>query len=47
MFGSFMPKEGKFFDYFTELAEHILQASRELADLMASFDDVERRAYNI
>jgi predicted phosphate transport protein (TIGR00153 family) len=30
-----------------ELAEAILQASRELAELMASFDDVERRAYNI
>jgi predicted phosphate transport protein (TIGR00153 family) len=42
-----MPKEGKFFDHFVELAEHILQASRELAELMASFDDVERRAYNI
>ena len=26
MFGSFMPKEGKFFDHFVELAEHILQA---------------------
>jgi predicted phosphate transport protein (TIGR00153 family) len=47
MFGSFMPKEGRFFEYFVELAEAILQASRELAELMASFDDVERRAYNI
>jgi len=47
MFGSFMPKEGRFFEYFVDLAEHILQASRELAELMASFDDVERRAYNI
>ena len=47
MFGSLMPKEGKFFEHFVELAEHILQASRELAELMASFDDVERRAYNI
>lgn len=47
MFGSFMPKEGRFFEYFVELAECILQASRELAELMASFDDVERRAYNI
>lgn len=47
MFGSFMPKEGRFFDYFVELAECILQASRELAELMDSFDDVERRAYNI
>ncbi|MDR2240380.1 MAG: DUF47 family protein [Zoogloeaceae bacterium] len=47
MFGNFMPKEGRFFEYFVELAEHILQASRELAELMACFDDVERRAYNI
>jgi hypothetical protein len=42
-----MPKEGKFFDHFVDLAEHILQASRELSELMNSFDDVERRAYNI
>ncbi|MBS3916657.1 MAG: hypothetical protein KGZ31_03085 [Sulfuritalea sp.] len=47
MFGSFMPKEGRFFDYFDDLAEHIVRASRELAELMASFDEVERRAYNI
>lgn len=47
MFGSFMPKEGKFFEHFIELAENILLASRELAELMACFDDVERRAYNI
>ena len=42
-----MPKEGKFFEHFVELAENILLASRELAELMACFDDVERRAYNI
>lgn len=47
MFGSFMPKEGRFFDYFIDLAEHIVRASRELAEMMANFDDVERRAYNI
>jgi predicted phosphate transport protein (TIGR00153 family) len=47
MFGRFMPKEGKFFDHFVELAENILAASRELAALMAGFDDIERRAYNI
>jgi len=47
MFGNFMPKEGRFFEYFVELAEYILQASRELAQLMDSFDDIERRAYNI
>lgn len=47
MFGSFMPKEGKFFDHFVDLAGCIVRASHELADLMANFDDVERRAYNI
>jgi predicted phosphate transport protein (TIGR00153 family) len=47
MFGRLMPTEGRFFEYFVDLAEHILQASRELAELMTNFDDVERRAYNI
>ncbi len=47
MFGNFMPKEGRFFEHFVELAEDILRASRELAELMSCFDDVERRAYNI
>lgn len=47
MFGSFMPKEGRFFDHFIDLAEHIVRASKELDELMACFDDVERRAYNI
>lgn len=47
MFGRFMPKEGRFFDHFVDLAEHILQASHELAELMTRFDDVERRAHAI
>ena len=47
MFGSFMPKEGRFFDHFADLAENIVHASRELSELMNSFDDVQRRAYNI
>jgi hypothetical protein len=47
MFGSFMPKEGRFFDHFVDLAEHIVRASKELDELMGCFDDVERRAYNI
>lgn len=47
MFGRLMPTEGRFFEHFVDLAEHILQASRELAELMTNFDDVERRAYNI
>jgi len=47
MFGRLMPHEGKFFDLFKELAELIVQGSRELVALMASFDDVERRRFNI
>ncbi len=47
MFGRLMPREGRFFEHFVDLAELILQASHELAELMKNFDDVERRAYNI
>jgi predicted phosphate transport protein (TIGR00153 family) len=47
MFGRFMPQEGRFFDYFNEHAQTIVDGSRELAALMAHFDDLERRAYSI
>ncbi len=47
MFGRFMPQEGRFFDYFNEHAQTIVEGSRELAALMANFDDLERRAYSI
>ena len=47
MFGRLMPHEGRFFDHFKELAELIVQGSRELETLMATFDDVERRRFNI
>ena len=47
MFGRLMPHEGRFFDLFKELAELIVQGSRELEALMATFDDVERRRFNI
>ena len=47
MFGRLMPHEGRFFDHFKELAELIVQGSRELVALMASFDDLERRRFNI
>ena len=47
MFGRLMPREGRFFDQFKELAELIVQASRELAALTSSIDDLERRRYNI
>src|ERR1039458_8806299 len=47
MFRRFMPREGKFFELFNEHATLILESSRELASLMASGDDLERRARNI
>ncbi len=47
MFGRLMPREGRFFDFFNDHADLIVQGSRELAALMASGDDIERRAYNI
>ena len=47
MFGRFMPQEGRFFDYFNEHAQTIVDGSRELAAQMANFDDLERRAYSI
>lgn len=47
MFGRLMPREGRFFEYFTELAECVVQASHELSTLMATFEDLERRARNI
>ena len=47
MFGRFMPQEGRFFDYFNEHAETIVEGSRELAALMSTFDNLERRAYLI
>ncbi|MBI4205710.1 MAG: DUF47 domain-containing protein [Betaproteobacteria bacterium] len=47
MFGRLIPREGRFFDFFNEHAELIVQGSRELAALMASGDDLERRAHNI
>ena len=47
MFRRFMPREGKFFDLFNEHAALILEGSRELAALMASGDDLERRARNV
>lgn len=47
MFARLMPTEGRFFELFAEHAEEIVQASRELANLMAHFDDLERRCYVI
>ena len=47
MFGRLMPRETRFFDLFNEHAEQLVQAGRELATLMQSGDDYERRAYAI
>jgi len=47
MLGRLLPREGRFFEYFNEHADLIVQGSRELAALMASGDDLERRAHNI
>jgi len=47
MFGRLMPRGGRFFELFNEHATEIVAASRELAALMASRDDLERRTYNI
>ena len=47
MFGRLMPREGRFFELFNEHAEQLVQGARELAALMQSGDDFERRAYAI
>jgi uncharacterized protein len=47
MFGRLMPRQGRFFELFNEHAEQLVQGAQELATLISSGDDVERRAYNI
>ena len=47
MFGRLMPREGRFFELFNEHANELVMGARELAALITSEDDVERRAYNI
>jgi predicted phosphate transport protein (TIGR00153 family) len=47
MFSRFMPREGKFFELFNEHAALIVEGSHALAALMASGDDLERRARNV
>jgi uncharacterized protein Yka (UPF0111/DUF47 family) len=41
MFGRFMPRERRLFDLFNAHAEEIVRGARELAALMANFQDVE------
>lgn len=47
MLGRLMPFEGRFYEMFNDLASLIEQGSRELAALITTFDDLERRTYNI
>lgn len=47
MFSRLMPRETRFFDLFNEHAALVVEGSRELAALVASGDDLERRAHDI
>ena len=47
MFGRLMPREGRFFELFNELSEELVHGARELAALITSGEDIERRAYAI
>jgi uncharacterized protein len=44
MLGRLLPREGRFFDLFNEHAALIVAAAREMAALMAQFDEFERHA---
>ena len=46
MFARLMPREGRFFDFFNDHADQLVQAAHELQTLITSGDDLERRAYN-
>jgi len=47
MFSRLMPRETRFFDLFNEHAALVVEGSRELAALVASGEDLERRAHDI
>ncbi len=47
MFGGFIPKEGRFFELFKNLAAHITEASIEFRELLAHLDETEKRVRNI
>lgn len=47
MFGRFMPREGRFFEYFNAHAEQVVLAARELVELMANIDDAAARIERI
>lgn len=47
MFGSLIPREGKFFDLFDQHAAHISTGGRELAALMENYGDAKLRQRSI
>jgi len=47
MFSKLMPKEPRFFDYFSALAEEALNISKALREMLVHFDDLERRSYEV
>ena len=47
MFGRLMPREGRFFELFNAHAERIVEGSRELAAMIAAFDNLEAHAQRI
>ena len=47
MFGRLMPREGNFFELFNAHAERIVEGSRDLQAMIATFTDVEKHAQRI
>jgi predicted phosphate transport protein (TIGR00153 family) len=47
MFSKLMPQEPRFFDLFTSLAGEAVKISKELEALFVSFNDLQRRTFNI
>jgi predicted phosphate transport protein (TIGR00153 family) len=47
MLGRLMPREGKFFDLFTAHAERIVEGSRELAQMIGTFTELDAHAQRI
>jgi uncharacterized protein len=47
MFGSLMPHDGKFFDYFNQHAALCVKGAKELVALMTNFNDLDIRVHAI
>jgi uncharacterized protein len=47
MLGRLMPREGKFFDLFNAHAERIVEGSRELAEMIGKFTELDAHAQRI